>query len=457
MTSGLPETAALAAAAVARGEISPVELVTRALERADAWQEATNAFSQLWRSEALDAAREAEHATGGDGLGPLHGVPVAVKDLFDVAGHETTGCSRAYEGRPPAELDAEMVRRLREAGAILIGKTNMHELACGGTNLTSACGPTFNPWDRSRITGGSSGGSGAAVAAGVVPIALGTDTGGSIRIPASLCGCWGLKPTTGRLPLDGVLPLSPSLDTPGPMAGTAGDLALAWQVMAGGNKAQAPGRLQGIDVGLLGGHFRSADQQVLDVVGRATEALRAVGARVVPVDGEGIENSLDVWVDLCWPEFAEAHAWIGERADELLLPETAAAFRRGSALGREARDQARARVAQARTWFDVRMEDVDVLMAPATPYAAPPADPDEVQIAPGLVTKLSEGATSVFTRPVSVSGLPALCFPAGLTGSGLPVGAQFVARRGGDEQLIGLALALEEAGFGAERPPLPNA
>src|SRR5205823_1854876 len=170
--------------------------------------------SQVWASEAMDhAARQAPSAGG------LEGVPIAVKDLYDVAGFETTGCSRIYAGRV-AERDAPTIRRVRGAGLIMVGKTNQHELAFGGTNLYSACGRTGNPWDPRRMTGGSSGGSAAAVAAGVVPWALGSDTGGSIRIPASMCGIFGLKPTAGRLSIEGVLPLAPSLDCPGPMAGT---------------------------------------------------------------------------------------------------------------------------------------------------------------------------------------------------------------------------------------------
>src|SRR2546421_1145502 len=195
--------------------------VEEALETIDRWQPVTNAFSQIFRDAGSEEPRE----------GPLSGVPVAVKDLFDVAGHETTGCSEAYRGNV-ASRDAVVVRRLREAGAILVGKCNQHELAFGTTNLISACGPAHNPFDPGRITGGSSGWSAAAVATRCVPIALGTDTGGSIRIPSSFCGVFGLKPTHGRLSLDGVMPLATSLDCPGPMAANAEDLTLAWRVLS---------------------------------------------------------------------------------------------------------------------------------------------------------------------------------------------------------------------------------
>src|SRR2546421_5894345 len=203
--------------------------VEEALETIDRWQPVTNAFSQIFRDAGSEEPRE----------GPLSGVPVAVKDLFDVAGHETTGCSEAYRGNV-ASRDAVVVRRLREAGAILVGKCNQHELAFGTTNLISACGPAHNPFDPGRIVGGSSGGSAAAVATRCVPIALGTDTGGSIRIPASYCGLFGLKPTHGRLSLEGVMPLAASLDCPGPIASTAADLALAWRALSGEAPSDAP-------------------------------------------------------------------------------------------------------------------------------------------------------------------------------------------------------------------------
>ena len=185
------------ARAIATREVSPVEVLERALLRAEHWDLVSNLFSMLHAEQAQEVARERqEEATRGELRGPLHGVPVAVKDLFDVEGWETTGCCRAYRGSM-AERDAGAVARLRAAGAVIIGKTNMHELAAGGTNAVSACGACRNPWDPSRISGGSSGGSAAAAAARVVPLALGTDTGGSVRIPASMCGTVGLKTTFG--------------------------------------------------------------------------------------------------------------------------------------------------------------------------------------------------------------------------------------------------------------------
>ena len=203
---------------------SALERVNAALQGIDVWQERTNAFAQVLADEARAEAAD----VGTDGR--LAGVPIAVKDLFDVRGHPTTGCCAAIASEP-AERDAALVTRLRDEGAIVIGKTNQHELAAGVTNLESACGPTRNPWDPTRITGGSSGGSAAAVAAGIVPISLVSDTGGSARIPAAFCGTWGLKPTQGRLSTEGMMPLAPEMDCPSLLAGSLEDLRLGWDVL----------------------------------------------------------------------------------------------------------------------------------------------------------------------------------------------------------------------------------
>ena len=411
--------------------------VAAALEVIEAWQPVTNAFSQIWRDGATAAAME---ASGGEPIGPLHGVPVAVKDLFDVAGHETTGCSAVYAGSI-ADRDAVVVERLRAAGAIIVGKTNQHELAMGATNLISACGPTRNPHDPARITGGSSGGSAAAVACGAVPLALGTDTGGSIRIPASFCGCFGLKPTFGRVPLEGVMPLAPSIDCPGPMASSASDLELLWHVTSDAERVsdpEVPAR-----VGILGGHFeRRVHPDVGAAVGATAEALEALGAEVVMVDGDGVEDALEVWVDLVCGEMAAAHPRAVEHL-ELLHPRIAGFVARGNNLTDDQMDAARQRTLEIGLWFEERLRGVDVLLAPTTPYPAPRADQNEVDVGGGVRVDVHMGGTSVFTRPVSLSGLPAIAIPAGLTDDGLPLSVQLIADRDREDVLIGSALALE--------------
>ncbi len=232
--------------AIRERRVSPVELVTEAIRSLQDWQPVTNATSQLFASEALRAA----DALPARPIGPLHGVPVLVKELFDVAGHETTGCCEAFRGNI-ASADAFVVQRLREAGAIIVGKANMHELAASGTNHISSCGPTRNPWAPDRLTGGSSGGSAAAVATRSVPFTLGTDTAGSIRVPSSFCGTTGLKPTHGRLPMAGTMPLSPRMGCIGPMAGSVEDVALGYAALANEQNqlAATAGSLRGLRVG----------------------------------------------------------------------------------------------------------------------------------------------------------------------------------------------------------------
>src|SRR6266511_4776403 len=212
LPEGQLETAGEMGQALRAGQVASVELVERAIRRADAWHPCTNAFSQPWMDRAMQEARRID-STSPEARAALAGVPVAVKDLFDVAGEETTGCCAAYRGTM-AQRDAPVIERIKQAGLVMLGKTNQHELAAGGTNLVSACGRTGNPWDPDRMTGGSSGGSAATVASGIVPWALGSNTGGSIRIPSSMCGIFGLKPTFGQIQTEGVMPLAPSLDCP---------------------------------------------------------------------------------------------------------------------------------------------------------------------------------------------------------------------------------------------------
>ena len=216
-----------------RKEVSPLELTRTCLDRIEKLNPSLNAFITVTAESALAEARAAEkEISRGEWRGPLHGIPVALKDLIDTAGTRTTAASALYQNRVPAE-DAEVVRRLRKAGAVILGKNNLHEFAYGASSLVSFFGDVHNPWNTSHIAGGSSGGSAAAVAAGLCYAAIGTDTAGSIRLPASLCGCVGIKPTYGRVSTRGVIPLSWSLDHVGPLAATVADAALVLQAIAG--------------------------------------------------------------------------------------------------------------------------------------------------------------------------------------------------------------------------------
>jgi len=438
-------TAAEMARSVRRGDVSPVELVEEAVRRAEAWQPVTNAFSQLHGDLAVEDARAL-----GPTSGPLHGVPIAVKDLFDVTGWETTGCCEGYRGRV-ATSDAEAVRRVRAAGAVVIGKTNQHELAAGATNQVSACGPTWNPWDPSRITGGSSGGSGAAVAAGMVPLALGTDTGGSIRIPASLCGAVGLKTTFGAVPLDGAMPLSPSMDTVGPLARSVGDAALALAVLTGTEVASARAP-DGLAVGTPGGIFEEAAlPEVLEARDRAVAALAGSGTTVVEEVG-GFRYDPETWDRLAWSELFGAHGELLDR-ESSVHPWTRAFLERGRDEGESGRRRALREAGAVRLELERMLSRVDVLVAPVTPTPALEAEVRDLTLGDGRVLDIRRGAISLLTRPANLAGLPAISVPAGWTKEGLPLGVQLIGRRGGEAALIDAVMAVETEGVHEPRVP----
>jgi Asp-tRNA(Asn)/Glu-tRNA(Gln) amidotransferase A subunit family amidase len=426
---------------IAAGGAAAEDAVERSLERLERWEPFTNAFSQVFAEEAREEANRPH-----DGV--LAGVPVAVKDLFDVAGRETTGCTAAYRGTV-ASKDAPVVTALRTAGAIVIGKTNMHELAFGATNVISACGPTHNPWDPERITGGSSGGSGAAVASRVVPIALGTDTGGSIRIPSSLCGVFGLKPTHGRLPLDGVMPLAASLDCPGPMAWSAGDLALAWQAVAGEEPADAlPNRVAVM-------RTERATDAVLEGVEAVVHGLAELGASSVDVP-DGLAGTGDAWLEVTAPEFLAAHPTLLDRLDQV-HPFIGAFLEFARTITPEAVEDGKRRQGQTRAWFDEQLRDAEILVMPATPFPAPRADDESVTVRSGDAIDVHLGGASTFTRAVNLAGLPSLALPAGRSPEELPVGVQLVGRRGTEPLLLAVAMSLEglDPTFASVEPPSP--
>ena len=450
------------AAALAAGHVSSVELVQRTLALAEAWQPFTNSFSQLWADKALDDARRVDGVRLLQGAAPLAGVPIAVKDLFDVAGHDTTGCCAAYRGAL-ARRDAVTISRLRSAGLVIVGKTNQHELAAGGTNAVSACGRTGNPWSPERMTGGSSGGSAAAVTAGVVPWSLGSDTGGSIRIPSSMCGAFGLKPTTGRVPTEGMLPLAPSLDCPGPIASSLEDVWALHELTAGGGSG--PGvSSQGIGahprdpfrIGVPDGFF---SEQVHPEVSRAVagvgEALKAGGGIVEPVDGRGIEDARRAWTRICYSEFAAAHPMLFERR-ELVSPSVMALMDYGSRLSAEHVAQARERRRSIATWFRDRLSALDALLIPTTPYPAPRHDQSIVDIGGGHAVDVDVVGPGWFTCTVNLAGLPALNLPAGRSSDGLPVGVSLVGKEDAELTLARLAGVWQsETGYRAPSTPLP--
>ena len=410
-----------------RREISSVEITRACLERIEELNPALNAFITVMAESALAEARRAEaEILRGEWRGPLHGVPVALKDLIDVAGVRTTAASALLKDNV-SRHDAEVVRRLRQAGAVIIGKNNLHEFAYGGSSLVSHFGDVHNPWDVGRIAGGSSGGSAAAVAAGLAYAAIGTDTAGSIREPAALCGCVGLKPTYGRVSSRGVIPLSRSLDHVGPLAATVEDAAIVLQAIAGydaddvgsvdvpvadylsGLREGAKGMRVGVPRGYF---FDDLDAEVASAIEHALREISSLGAEIREV-------RLDVPADRTL-QAAESYAYHAEnvaKSPELYQAETLRRIRGGEGITAAEYIQRRRELEEARRGIGQIFADVDVLVTPTMPMPAPAiadlkADPDALR--PAELRLLRN------TRPFNVWGLPAISVPCGFTQSGLP-------------------------------------
>ena len=435
-----------------RREISPVEMTRACLERIERLNPALNAFITVMAESALAEARAAEDEIARrEWRGPLHGVPVALKDLIDTAGVQTTAASALYKDRIPTD-DAEVVRRLRQAGAVIVGKNNLHEFAYGGSSLVSYFGDVHNPWDVNRIGGGSSGGSAAAVAAGLACAAIGTDTAGSIREPAALCGCVGLKPTYGRVSSRGVVPLSPSLDHVGPLAATVADAAIMLQAIAGYDPADvtsadvpapdyvgALGRdAKGLRVGVPRAYF--FDDLDPEVTSAMEDALRRIQTLVAEVK----EIPLDVPTDRTL-QAAESYAYHAEnvsRSPELYQPETLRRILTGKRVSEAERIEKRRELEVARRSIAQVFADVDVLVTPTTPIPAPSiaelrADPEALRPAEFKLLRN--------TRPFNVWGLPAISVPCGFTRAGLPIGLQIAGPPWREDLVLRLAHAYERA------------
>jgi aspartyl-tRNA(Asn)/glutamyl-tRNA(Gln) amidotransferase subunit A len=440
-----------AAALLRAGKVSPVELVHACLARIESQNPVLNAFVTVTAESALREARAAEaEMRRGEWRGPLHGIPMAIKDMIDTRGVRTTGASAVYLDRIP-EADAAVVSRLRRAGAILLGKLNMQEFAIGGSSVPSHFGPVRNPWDPSRIAGGSSGGSAAAVAAGLCFAALGTDTGGSVRQPAALCGIVGLKPTYGRVSNLGVLPLAPSLDHVGPLTRGVEDCAMVLDAIAGYEPRdvsserrplklrpwpRSPARVRiGVPRAFFYDDLHPAVQRALE---KALAVLSALGARIEEV-------SLEVSADrtVFQAEAYASHAGLIAKTPDRYLPETLAKLRRGASVDAPAYMGARLGLAQLRRDITDLFARVDVLATPTVPVPAPrlvdyPQTLDEV---------LAWEASSMLrnTRPFNAFGIPAVSVPCGRTDEDLPIGLQFAAAPWQERRALAVALAYESA------------
>lgn len=438
--NGWPSTVTQMRSALSSGVISSAELVSHSIESIRAWQAATNAASQLWPDEALAAAR----ALPIEQTGPLHGIPVLVKELFDVAGHETTGCCEAFRGNVAAS-DAFLVTQLRDAGAIIVGKTNMHELAASATNHISACGATHNPWDPTRLTGGSSGGSAAVVATRSVPFALGTDTAGSIRVPSSFCGVVGLKPTHGRLPMQGVMPLSPTMGCAGPMATTVEDVGLGYAALTGESGRTVPTNtsLAGMRVGRVrDGYFaRLIHPQIRAALDGVANTLVDAGAVVVETSLPGMDGALRTWGDIAWPEFATVYPDLDlDRVGQQIADH----YRYGQQLDSHRRALASEHAERMQAAFVAALRNVDAVLLPATGYPAPRFTDDDIAVGDGETLNVFRGGPVWFTCPMDVGKLPALSLPAGFNPGGLPLGVQLVGGFGAEWTLLQIGHAFQQ-------------
>jgi aspartyl-tRNA(Asn)/glutamyl-tRNA(Gln) amidotransferase subunit A len=454
-------TIAEAADLIRSKKLSPVELTQAHLERIAKLEPMLNSFITVTGEMALEQARAAEaEISRGDYRGALHGVPIGLKDLYPLANVATTAGSKFL--RDTVDLaDCTVVGKLRTAGSVFVGKTNMHEWAFGVINDNVHFGTCKNPWDTACSPGGSSGGSAAALAAGLCMGALGSDTRGSIRIPAGLCGIVGLKPTYGRVSLRGVVPLSWTLDHAGPMARTVKDVAILLQAIAGWDEGDPLSvnvpvddyvshiheGVKGLRIGVLQDELFSeaepAIQQAVDEAAQVLVGLGAVMSQQLPY------CSFDTRETSRFISGVEAAAFHEERlrtrpedfgADVLARLQSSQEFK--------AADYANARRAQVQLIYDMRnvFKNVDLLIAPTTPMAAPRFDNP---------AELDKGRTvlSWFTAPFNMAGNPAISLPCGFTKDGLPIGLQLVAAPWQEAQLLRAAFAYEQATDWHQRRP----
>ena len=452
-----------------RKELSPVELTRSYLDRIDRLNQSLNAYFTVLHDQAMSAAHTAEEEIRrGRYRGPLHGIPIAVKDLFAIKGVPMTCGSKILADHVP-DYDAAVVTKLREGGAVLLGKTNMHEFAWGATSINPHYGTPRNPWDLNCFPGGSSGGSAVAVGASLAMGALGTDTGGSIRIPASISGIVGIKPTYGRVTRAGVYPLCSSLDHVGPMTKSVADAALLLEVLAGHdpsdpNTSRVPvprysdaltGEIRGLRVGVATGYFQAFQPAISDAVAAAVRHLQSLGAVVEEVSLPLMRYVPGASFAIIVSEaFAVHERFLQTRADEYgadVLARltvgtyvTAPQYLKAQRVRRLLRDQS----LQA-------LEHVDVLVVPATPMTAKPIDQPVVRFGDEDIIVVAHLAR--FTRPSNLTGLPAISLPCGFDEQGLPIGLQIIGRSFDESTVLRVAHAYESSTEWHKRqPPLPG-
>jgi aspartyl-tRNA(Asn)/glutamyl-tRNA(Gln) amidotransferase subunit A len=456
-----PDAAALAIAAAVRARrVAARDVTAAALARIAERDRALNCFTHVRGEAALaEAARVDARVAAGEDPGPLAGVPFAVKNLFDIEGVVTLAGSKIFAERPAAARDATAVAALRRAGAVLLGALNMDEFAFGFTTENAHHGPTRNPHDLARVPGGSSGGSAAAVAAGLVPLTLGSDTNGSIRVPAAFCGIFGLKPTYGRVSRAGVALFAASLDHVGPFARSVADLAAAFDAIQGADPADpvcsetpavacAPhvGReIDGLRLAVAGGHFtRQASTEALAAVAHVARALRVTRHVEIPEAHRARAAAMVITAT----EGANLHLGDLRTRAKDFDSLTRDRFLAGALLPASAYAQAQ----RFRAWYRARVaeifQEVDVLLAPTTPWVAPPIGAPRLATIDGAEV-VARAHSGVFTQPLSFVGLPVLAAP--VTTGVLPLGVQLVAAPFREAALFRVAARLEAEGVVAAR------
>jgi aspartyl-tRNA(Asn)/glutamyl-tRNA(Gln) amidotransferase subunit A len=441
-------------AALRAKKVSSLELTNQALAKLARENQRINAFITVDAegARAKASAMDAELSHGLD-RGAMHGIPFAHKDLVFTKGVRTTAGSKIFADFVP-DHDADIAVNLNSAGAVMVGKTNLHEFAYGITSTNPHFGAVRNPWDVERIPGGSSGGSGAAIAAGILPMATGTDTGGSIRIPASFCGVTGLKPTFGLISKRGVMALGWTMDHMGPMAGTVRDTAVAFHAMAGASKGYVPQEgveIRGLRVGLpVNYYFDKLDLEVAEAVRRAVQTAAALGARIVDVKVPDMDQLNVIARVLLLAEATSVHTEDLKRrgdigADVLTLLDQGRLIR-----GSDYVDAQRLRRIYVRQ-FSMLWSGVDCIFAPATPTAAPKIG--QMTMSVGGVEEDVRLATTRLVRGINVLGIPALSVPCGFTKSGLPIGMQILGAPRAEDMILRIGAGIEDAtGVVGRRP-----
>ena len=449
-------------------EISPVEIIEAHLTRIDATEPVLNSFITLLADEARGAALQAEKdIQAGRYKGPLHGIPVALKDLYDTGGVRTTSGSRIFDNFIPTE-DCTVAAKFQQAGAILVGKLNMHPFAYGPTGENLDYGHMHNPWNPDMVTGGSSGGSGSAAAAGQCTITTGSDTGGSIRIPAALCGIVGLKPTYGLVSRHGLTALSWSLDHPGPMTRTVEDAAITMNVIAGHDpkdvasaKVDIPdytsaltGDIKGLRIGIVKEYFETPlNPQVRKAVMDAIGLLESMGAEVKEVSYPMFNQSQAISSTVLMSEATAYHRDLLEKDGHQIYEPVRQRLEAGLFIS--AAEYLRAQ--QARTIFDNQgrslLDDVDLLAGPTEPVTAPRIMASKVMAGEQEVGV--GGALTQYTRQYNINGFPAISVPCGFSDENMPIGLQLAGKPFDELTVLRAAHAYEQAtDWHTRRPPV---